>query len=295
MRKLLDAFLEYLSVECGLALNTTLAYRRDLERFLAYLHEHKVAHPGEVDVERVADYAIALKEGGMAVSTIARALVAIRMFFRFLWAEGKVKADATSLLDSPRLHHALPDFMTVAEVGRMVEAPEKDTALGMRDRALLELLYASGARISEVCDLRLDALNLDYGYVRCFGKGRRERIVPVGRQAIRAIRRYLALARPKLLGGRESELLFLTRSGRRLDRHNAWRRVVRYARLAGVRGRCHPHVLRHSFATHLLERGADLRVIQEMLGHVSIATTQIYTHTDQRRLKAIHQRFHPRA
>lgn len=294
MRLLLDNFLNHLATECGLSSNTVAAYRRDVGGFLDYLATGKVSHPREVNAEHVADYLMHLKERGQAVSTISRALVAIRMFFRFLAAEGEVQNDATAVLDSPRPYHALPSFLSVAEVTRLLDAPDRDTPLGMRDRVLLELLYATGARISEVCRMRLDALNLEYGYARCFGKGGRERIVPLGRPALAAIRRYLTLGRPCLLGERQGDALLVTRTGKPLDRHNAWRRVVHYARCAGLRGKCHPHVLRHSFATHLLERGADLRVIQEMLGHASIATTQIYTHTDQRRLKAIHKKFHPR-
>ena len=295
MRALLDMFLDYLVVECGLSENTITAYRSDIERFIAYLRKYRVRHPREVDVERAADYLIDLKDEGLAASSISRALVAIRMFFRFLWSEGKIKTDCTSLIEAPRLFHALPDFLSIEQVERLLTTPEAETALGLRDHAMLELLYATGARISEVCNLKVDDIDLEFGYARCFGKGRKERVAPVGRKAVAAVGRYLKAGRPRLLKNRTSEFLLLSRTGRRLDRHSAWRRVERAARRAGLPGRCYPHVLRHSFATHLLERGADLRVVQELLGHASITTTQIYTHTNQARLRAIHRKFHPRA
>ena len=295
MRALLDMFLDYLVVECGLSENTITAYRSDIERFIAYLRKYRVRHPREVDVERLADYLIDLKDEGLAASSISRALVAIRMFFRFLWSEGKIKTDCTSLIEAPRLFHALPDFLSIEQVERLLTTPEAETALGLRDHAMLELLYATGARISEVCNLKVDDIDLEFGYARCFGKGRKERVAPVGRKAVAAVGRYLKAGRPRLLKNRTSEFLLLSRTGRRLDRHSAWRRVERAARRAGLPGRCYPHVLRHSFATHLLERGADLRVVQELLGHASITTTQIYTHTNQARLRAIHRKFHPRA
>ena len=295
MRALLDMFLDYLVVECGLSENTVAAYRCDLERFIGYLRKYRVRHPREVNVERLADYLVELKDEGLAVSSISRALVAIRMFFRFLWSEGTIRTDCTSLIEAPRLFQALPDFLSIQQVECLLDAPEAETTLGLRDRAMLELLYATGARISEVCNLKVDDVNLEFGYARCFGKGRKERVVPVGRKAVAAIGRYLEAGRPRLLKNRTSEFLLLSRTGRRLDRHSAWRRVERAARRAGLPVKCYPHMLRHSFATHLLERGADLRVVQELLGHVSITTTQIYTHTNKARLRAIHRKFHPRA
>lgn len=291
---LIDAFADYLDVECGLAHNTIRAYRADLSAFVKYLKERNVVSAANVDAEMVVEYMMRLKESGRSVATIARSLVTIRMFFRFLWAEGHIEKDTTSLIESPRLSHKLPSFLNPNEVTRLLSAPAKDTRYGARDRAILEVLYATGARVSEVCDLRLTSVNLDYGFVRCFGKGNKERIVPIGKPAVAAIRRYLALSRPRFLKRRQSDYLFVSRSGRPLNRVQLWRIVRKHALKAGVRGAAHPHVLRHSFATHMIEGGADLRVVQEMLGHVSIATTQIYTHTDQRRLKSLHKKFHPR-
>ncbi len=295
MDALLEMFLDYLVVECGLSDNTIAAYRGDLERFISYLRKYRIRHPREVDVERLADYLVDLKDKGLAASSISRALVAIRMFFRFLWSEGKIKTDCTSLIEPPRKLHSLPCFLSLDQIDQLLASPENRTTLGLRDHAMLELLYATGARISEICNLKMDDIDLEFGYTRCFGKGRKERVAPIGNKAITAIRRYLKAGRPKLLNNRSSEFLLLSRTGRRLDRHNAWRRVERAARRVGLPGKCSPHMLRHSFATHLLERGADLRAVQELLGHASITTTQIYTHTDQARLRAIHRKFHPRA
>ncbi len=291
----IEEFLDYLTVECGLARNTILAYRRDLTKFAKYLRERKADKLKAVDAQRVVDYMMHLKESDIAVSSIARNLAAIRMFFRYLWGEGRIKKDATSLLQSPKLWRRLPELLSVQEVNKLLAAPKGDDPICVRDRAMLEVLYATGARVSELCDLRPESVNLDYGYARCIGKGSKERIVPLGRRAVSAIRRYLTLARPKLTKRQDSRYLFVTRAGKRIDRENVWRRMKRYAALAGIRSTISPHTLRHSFATHLLEGGADLRAIQEMLGHVSIATTQIYTHTDTRRLRAVHKKFHPRA
>ncbi len=290
----MDAFVDYLDVECGLAENTIHAYRSDLAGFAKYLEARKISSPSAVDAEIVVSYMLSLKESGKSVASIARALVTIRMFFRFLWAEGHIEKDTTSLIESPKLSHRLPSVMNVSEVNRLLSAPPKDTRFGARDRAIREVFYATGASVSEVCALRLSSANLDYGFVRCFGKGSKERIVPIGKPAVAAVRRYLTVSRPGFVKRRQSDYLFVSRSGKPLSRIQLWRLVRKYAMKAGVRGSTHPHVLRHSFATHMIERGADLRVVQEMLGHVSIATTQIYTHTDQRRLKSIHKRFHPR-
>ena len=294
MEELTGNFLDYLTVECGLSDNTIKAYGTDLRAFAAYLEAQGIAGPQEVGAEGVVDYLMHLKDRGLAVASIARALVAVRMFFRYLWGEGIIAKDTTSLIDTPRLSRKLPQVLSAGEVERLLEAPSAGTPLGIRDRAILELLYATGARASEVCDLTLDGVNLDYGFVRCLGKGGKERLVPLGRSAISALECYLSHARPALVKDRDIPHLIVSRTGGRLHRVSLWRLVRKYARKAGLRGRLYPHILRHSFATHMIEHGADLRSVQEMLGHVSIATTQIYTHTDQRRLKSVHRRYHPR-
>ena len=294
--ELANRFLDYLASECGLAENTVKAYRQDLTAFALFLHDRGCEQDiRAVTPDVILDHMVALKERGIHINSIARALAAIKMFFRFLWTEGEMAEEITSLLDSPRMVRHLPDVMTEEEVTALLAAPDCSTPIGLRDRAILELLYATGARVSEVTGLTLDALHFDLGYVRCFGKGSKERIVPLGESAIAAVNEYVERARPILLGkNRTSEFLFPGRSSGALTRKTVWQIVKKCTLLAGVGRRVSPHTLRHSFATHMLQHGADLRAIQEMLGHADIATTQIYTHVDHSRLKAIHKRFHPR-
>jgi integrase/recombinase XerD len=288
-------FLDYLASECGLSQNTIQAYRHDLTAFALYLDENRCTDFRSVTADTVLAHMVRLKEKGLRANSVARALVTIRMLFRFLWAEGKVPEDATSLLESPKLAKHLPEVMPEREVTALLAAPDPERTRGLRDRAILELLYATGARVSEVSRMTLDSLHLDLGFVRCLGKGSKERIVPVGDQAAAAIREYLASARPILLHGRNVEWLFPGARSSPLTRKAIWQILKKTALKAGIGRRISPHTLRHSFATHLLEHGADLRAIQEMLGHADIATTQLYTHMDRSRLKAVHRKFHPRA
>ncbi|MFO8015374.1 MAG: site-specific tyrosine recombinase XerD [Phycisphaerae bacterium] len=291
-----DAFLDYLTIECGLSVNTIQAYQRDLGRLAAFLGVDEDGQGWEAaSGDDVIAFLMAEKQRGCAVPTVSRALVAARMFFRYLSAERLVPSDPTEHLESPRLWQTLPEVLDRKAVDRLLAAPDPaHDRLPRRDRAVLEFLYATGARASETADLTLDSVSREGGYVHCVGKGRKERIVPVGRRALEALDAYLAEERPRL-DRRGDAHLFLTHSGRRLGRETIWRLVKKYARRAGVSPRVSPHTLRHSFATHLLEGGADLRAVQEMLGHVDIATTQVYTHVDPSRLKAIHRKFHPRA
>jgi len=290
-----DAFLDYLTIECGLSINTLQAYQRDLRRLAAFLGIKDGQGWDTVTGDHVIAFLMAEKSRGCAVPTVSRALVAARMFFRYLSAEGLVPRDPTEHLESPRLWQTLPEVLDRRAVDRLLSAPDPaHDRLPRRDRAVLEFLYATGARASETADLTLDSVNPEGGYVHCVGKGRKERIVPIGRRALEALDVYLAEERPRL-DRRGDPHLFLTHSGRRLGRETIWRLVKKYARRAGVSRRVSPHTLRHSFATHLLEGGADLRAVQEMLGHVDIATTQVYTHVDPSRLKAIHRKYHPRA
>ncbi len=288
-------FLDYLASECGLSHNTIQAYRHDLTDFVLYLHEKQCPGFQSVTADTVLAHMVRLKEKGLSTNSVARALVTIRMLFRFLWAEGKIPENATSLLESPKLARHLPEVMTEREVTALLAAPDATRTRGLRDRAILELLYATGARVSEVSRMTLDSLHLELGYVRCLGKGSKERIVPVGEQAAAAIGEYLASARPVLLRGRNVEWLFPGARSAPLTRKAIWQILKKTALKAGIGRRISPHTLRHSFATHLLEHGADLRAIQEMLGHADIATTQLYTHMDRSRLKAVHRKFHPRA
>lgn len=288
-------FLDYLTIECGLSVNTLQAYQRDLERFAAFAGIEQPETWETVRSDQVIEFLMAEKQRGCAVATVSRALVAIRMFFRFASAEGLVSEDVTEHLESPRLWDTLPEVLNCKAVDRLLAAPDPaHDRWPLRDKAILEVLYATGARASEAADLTMKSVNRDVGYVHCIGKGRKERIVPIGKRALEALDSYLATERPGL--DRDgSEVLFLTHTGRRMCRETIWRLVKKYALRAGVSRRVSPHTLRHSFATHLLEGGADLRAVQEMLGHVDISTTQVYTHVDPSRLKAIHKKYHPRA
>lgn len=294
MNTLIELFLDYLAVECGLAENSIVAYRRDLGRFAEYLVVRKKTQFGEVRPQTIVGFLTHEKARGMSTNTVARELAAIRMLLRFLVVEGKVPKNAASPLRSPTLWRRLPNVLSVEDVDALLDAPDRSKPLGLRDRAILEVMYATGARVSETADLKQADVNFDFGFLRCFGKGSKERVVPIGVRAVEAVRTYVESVRPRL-DRCESPLLFLSRSGRRLSRERIWVLVKRYAVAAGLRQKVSPHTLRHSFATHLLEGGADLRVVQEMLGHANISTTQIYTHVDKSRLKAVHKKFHPRA
>ena len=290
-----ELFLDYLAVECGLADNSIEAYQRDLRKFAAFLDARDIENLNRVTPDMVLRFVDEQKAAGISVNSTARYMVAVKLLFRFLFLEGQVDKDAVSMLNSPRLWRRIPSVLTTEEVDALLAAPNTDTTLGVRDGAMLELLYATGARVSEVTTLPVTGANLDYRFVRCTGKGNKERIVPLGRAAVDAIRTYMTRSRPKLAKDPTRPELFLSVRGRPLGRARVWVLVKHYAAKAGIVKRVSPHTLRHSFATHLLSAGADLRAIQEMLGHVSISTTQIYTHVDRDRLKAIHRKYHPRA
>lgn len=294
MTKLITQFLDYLSIEKGLSQNTVKSYRQDLVKFADYLNSRNVKAIKEVTKHDISKYLYFLKDRGLSSSSISRNLVAIKMFYRFLVSERIVKEDAAGILESPRLLHSLPEVMDITEVTRMLEIPDTRNLLGTRDRAALELMYATGMRVSEMVELKLDNLNLDVGFMRCVGKGGKERIIPVGKEAESALKRYLKKTRPKLCSRSEDRHIFLSRLGRKISRQSFWKMLKKYARLAGIKRNITPHTLRHSFATHLLEKGADLRSVQEMLGHADISTTQIYTHINKARLKGIHKKYHPR-
>jgi integrase/recombinase XerD len=293
-RLYLEEFINFLTIERGLSPNTIASYRSDLEKFIAFLARRGKGGFQEVRREEVMDFLMAEKERGLTPRSLARGLVSIRMFFRFLSLEGYLRRDVTEVVESPRLWKSLPRVLSLAEVESLLRQPDTSDLLGRRDRAALELLYASGLRASELTRLRVDDINLQSGFVRARGKGGRERIVPLGRSAARALSDYLEWSRPLLLKGFSSPDLFLSRRGKRFTRQWLWRLIGKYLRQAGINKKAGPHILRHSFATHLLGRGADLRVVQEMLGHSQISTTQVYTHVDRERLKEVHRRFHPR-
>ena len=294
MKELIEKFINYLAVERGLAKNTLDSYRGDLERYVGFLSAPDIPDHDKVGTQRdqIMAYLLDLKARDLASTTIARTLVAIKVFYRFLTSEGYISSDPTINLESPKIWRKLPEVLTVSEVEELLKQPDLSQSLGLRDRAALELLYATGARVSELIALRVSDVKLDMGYLRCFGKGGRERIVPLGSKACEMIKLYLDRARRDLIKGRPEERLFVNKFGRPLSRQGLWKIIKKYG--SGMAKRIAPHTLRHSFATHLLAGGADLRSVQEMLGHSDISTTQVYTHIDRTRLKEIHRRYHPR-
>ncbi len=288
-------FLNYLTVEAGLSENTILAYGRDLKAFLQYCQSQKISRLGQIKPAVVHKYMRILDENASkAEGSIKRALVAIRMFLRFARMMGLVEDDFTAILESPKIWQRLPVICSKNKVISIINAPLADEPYYFRDKAMLELLYATGVRASELAGLKVSDLNLDIGYLRCLGKGSRERIIPLGRAAIAATVDYLQKLRPELAKPHSGDFLLLSRTGRPMSRIEIWRLIKKYAARAGMPKNLTVHTLRHCFATHLLAGGADLRSVQEMLGHVDIATTQIYTHVDQERLRRIHKQFHPR-
>jgi integrase/recombinase XerD len=289
---LLDRFLDHLKVERGLAENTVQAYSRDLARFFGFLEKRGLSPP-EVSQEDVLAYMSSL-QGGLSVRSAARGLSALKLFFRFLVSTGRIEASPARLLGTPRIPQRLPGVLSRQEVELLLAQPEPSSPLGMRDRAMLELLYATGLRVSELVHLKVQNINLEAGFVRTLGKGSKERMVPMGAKALEALRGYLSDGRPALLRGKSSPYLFLNLRGRPMTRQGFWKLIRRYGVKAGIPKGIKPHLLRHSFATHLLECGADLRSVQIMLGHADISTTQIYTHVTRERLKEIHEKFHPR-
>lgn len=296
MTHLIDRFMEHLVVERGLSDNTRAAYRSDLAQFAGYLADRGVAQINAVTRDHVTEFLLSRKRNRVSARSLARQLAALRVFCRFLVRDKLLVVDPTQRIDSPKLWRSLPGTLRYDEVTALLSAPKTDTRLGLRDKTMLELMYASGLRVSEVCRLKMADINIEGGFLRTTGKGNKERLVPVGKTALEWIQRYLAGTRGSFGPGATAhgELILSTR-GKPISRKTVWVIVKKYARQAGIATRITPHTLRHSFATHLLENGGDLRVIQELLGHADIATTQIYTHVDQTRLKETHYRFHPRS
>jgi integrase/recombinase XerD len=294
MNQRLDQFLHYLIVEKGLSKNTIEAYGHNLNRFLTHLQKKGIRKLEEIGKLDVKAFLLSLKKQGLSAKTVVRNLVALRTFFKFLTQEGMLEANPVEEIDSPTVAKTLPEILSLKEVEQVLEQPDPQTLLGVRDRAMLELLYATGMRVSELTRLPMNQINLEGGYVLLYGKGSKERLVPLGKEAIQRVAQYLETARGKLAKGKESPFLFINRSGRQMSRQHFWKNLKAYGLKAGIRKRITPHLLRHSFASHLLERGADLRSVQMMLGHVDISTTQIYTHVTGERLKKVHERYHPR-
>jgi integrase/recombinase XerD len=295
---LIVSFMNYIKVEKGLAANTLAAYDRDLRKFETFTEKAGLGLEA-ISREHIVDFLSGLYRQGLDSHTVARNVASLRNFFRFALAEGALSTDPMLNLESPKTRRRLPIYLRVEDVDRLLEQPDRCTPQGLRDHAILEVLYSTGLRVSELVNLKISDIEMRMGCLRCIGKGDKERLVPVGRKALAAVQAYLGKSRPQLLRGREvgkpNPWLFVNRFGSRFSRIGVWRLLTAYGRRAGIRARLSPHKLRHSFATHLLERGADLRSVQLMLGHADISTTQIYTHVMEERLKQVYKAHHPRA
>lgn len=291
----LEGFADYLNVEAGNSSNTTQAYLRDVRRFAQYVTARRVEGPAAATAAQLRDFVYQLKDLGMAPSSIRRQISALRTYYRFLVAEGHVARDPSGDVELPKMWRRLPEVLTVAEIEALLGAPTPDEPLGWRDRALLEVAYGTGIRVSELVGLSTTDIWFDELLVRVLGKGSKERLVPIGRRALAAAATYGRETRPGLDRGKTKGRFFLNARGQPLSRVGAWGIIKRSAARAGIKKRVSPHTLRHSFATHLLEGGADLRAVQEMLGHADLSTTQIYTHVDRDYLRSVHKSFHPRA
>jgi integrase/recombinase XerD len=291
---LLERFQEYLALEDGASPRTLEAYGRDLERMTVWCATKGVAAPAVLTPALLRDFVYHLKDIGLSPASIRRSMSATRTYFKFMIGEGQMQSDPSERLETPRKWRTLPEVLTVDEVGRLLSAISIDEPFVFRDRAMLELAYGAGLRVSEWIELGVQDLMLDDGVLRVFGKGSKERLVPIGRSAIGAVGMYMRELRPRLERGEGKGRLFLNARGKPLSRMGAWKILRKYVELAGIEKHVSPHTLRHSFATHLLEGGADLRAVQEMLGHADISTTQIYTHVDREYLRSVHKQFHPR-
>ncbi len=294
MEAAIRSFLGYLRVEKGVSPNTLDAYRRDIEKFSGFAAARHLALE-RIQRDDIVEFLRYLYGRKLDSRSVARHLVTLRHFFRFSNAEGLITEDPTETVESPRFRSSLPMFLSVEEVERLIAQPDAGSVIGLRDRAMLEVMYSAGLRVTELCKLATSDVRFDKGYVRCVGKGDKERLVPIGRRALEAVRQYLVKSRPKLEQKNSPTLLFLNRRGGACSRHGFWKTVSDAGRKAGIKKKLKPHMLRHSFATHLLDRGADLRAVQMMLGHADIATTQIYTHVVEERLKQVYREHHPRA
>ena len=296
MEQEIDLFIRFLATERGLSDNYQLSTRRSLTEFVEWCSKaRQITSVRDVSLPLMSDYLASLKQRGLAASSIKLVVVALKVFFRFLLAKGRIERDPAETLSLPRIERYLPETLNELQVEQLIDSINTTQPLGLRDRAVLELLYASGLRISELANARLENFNAEERILRVTGKGNKTRLVPVGAKACEALAAYLSTERPKLVRPRSGSEIFLSARGTKLTTARLWQIVKERARLSGSEANIYPHLLRHSFATHLLGNGADLRIIQEMLGHADISTTQVYTHVDQQRLKAVHRKFHPRA
>ncbi|NIQ38047.1 MAG: site-specific tyrosine recombinase XerD [Proteobacteria bacterium] len=289
-----DRFFDYLAIEKGLSRNTLDSYGRDIRLFLEFLEESQIHGLERVSKLDVLSFTVALRKRGLSERSVARFQVTLRNLYRFLTSENLLSENPLEALESPKLTKKLPHVLSEEEVERLLDQPDPSTPVGFRDKTMLEVLYATGLRVSEIISLRLDQVNLDIGCVRIVGKGDRERIVPIGAVAQELLRVYLQEVREQILKGRAATYVFVTPRAGKMTRQGFWKIIKKYGLRAGIKGRLTPHTLRHCFASHLLDRGADLRSVQALLGHVDISTTQIYTHVSRERLKILHQKHHPR-
>ena len=295
MKIYLDAFSDYLKAEKGLSSNSVSSYLRDLKKYLDFLDKRKINNPSSITKKDITDFLFFLKENSISPRSIARYLSSVKNFHRFLLREKISPSDPSNLIDSPKIWETVPQVLSSAEVSKILKSPNIKTIQGMRDKAILELMYATGLRVSEIANLKINDLNRDVGFLKCKGKGAKERLVPVSKPAVHFIDKYLNSSRPKLAKGKLTDNLFLSQGGRSLTRQSIWKMIKAMVKKAGIKKHVSPHTLRHSFATHLIEGGANLRSVQEMLGHSNISTTQIYTHINKVRLREIHRKYHPRA
>lgn len=295
MKKIIDEFIYHLAVERGLAQNTLVSYRADLSSYIDFCKRKGLSSLEEADRDVIMSFLFHLQLNRKSPATISRNLASIRSFYRWALREGVFTKDPSVDLESPKLAQKLPRVLTTGEVELLLSQPMSGEPAGLRDKAMLELLYATGIRVSEITSLNIEQVNLENGFIRCLGKGAKERIIPVGDTAVRFLKEYLARGRSKLEKTGSTRALFVNQHGRRLTRQGFWKILKKYASKAKIKAEITPHTLRHSFATHLLENGADLRSVQEMLGHADISTTQIYTHLTKKKLKEVYDRTHPRA
>jgi integrase/recombinase XerD len=296
MEQAIESFIRFLAVERGLSENYQLSTHRSLDEFARWCSTRReIDNPRDVTLPVLSEYLAERKRSGLSASSIKLIVVALKIFFRFLAGNGAIERDPAEALTLPHIERYLPETLNELQVEQLLEAIDTGSLHGLRDRAMMELLYASGLRISELASARLENFNFEERIVRVTGKGNKTRLVPVGRKACEALAAYLSTERPKLVKRRSGSEIFLSSRGTKLTTARIWQIVKKHARRAGLEKNVYPHLLRHSFATHLLGNGADLRIIQEMLGHADISTTQVYTHVDQQRLKAVHRQFHPRA
>lgn len=294
MDQYVEQFLNHLAIEKGVSKNTLAAYSTDLKSYLEFLEREKISDLNKIQPQDVTKFIYSLQKNRLSSTSVARKLSCIKSFHKFLHTEEVLSAEPTALLDSPKLTRRLPTTLSKEEVFRLLEMPDLTHKLGLRDRALLEFMYATGVRISELINLKTKDIYLKTGFARVFGKGSKERLVPIGRVCLKYLQKYLNESRPALAKSFSEDILFLNHHGRKFSRMGIWKILKSYAETARIKKDLHPHTLRHSFATHLLEGGAELRAVQELLGHADISTTQIYTQVDRKYIKEVHSKFHPR-